>query len=57
MGKNQAEIMENSTDRVCVTSNLGVGVEEGRLKSKLQQDEAQSRYLTGSKLIFLFLWV
>jgi hypothetical protein len=54
----QAEIIEDSTVKVYVISAMGVGVEEGRVPTKVQHDEGdQSRHLSGSKFIFLFLWV
>ncbi len=52
-----AEIVENSTVKVCVTNTLGIDVEEGRVTTKVQRDEDKSRYLSGSKFIFLFLCV
>jgi hypothetical protein len=53
----RAEITENSTIKVYVTKTIAIDVEEGRVTTKVQQDEDQSRYLSGSKLTFLFLWV
>ena len=54
---NWAEITEDSTIKVYVTRTIDIDVEEGRATTKVQRDEDQSRYLSGSKLIFLFLWV
>lgn len=52
-----AEIAENSTVKVCVTSTIDIDIEEGRVTIKVQRDENKSRYLSGSKLAFLFLCV
>ena len=54
---NRAEITEDSTIKVFVTRTIYIDVEEGRVTTKVQRDEDQSRYLSGSKLVFLFLWV
>ena len=51
------EIAENSTVKACVTNIIGFDVEEGRVTIKIHRDEDKSRYMSGPKLIFLFLCV
>lgn len=50
----RAETTEDSTIKVYVTKTVVIDVEEGRVAEKVQD---QSRYLSGSKLIFLSSWV
>jgi len=51
----QAGIIESNVIKACVPTTIGVDVEKGGVTTKVHEDE--SRYLSGSKLIFLFLWV
>lgn len=48
----QAGIIDNDTTKTCVTTGIGTDVEKGGVTT-----EDESRYLSGSKLIFLLLWV
>ena len=52
-----AEIAENSTVEVCVINTIGTDVEEGKVTIKVHRDEDKSRYMSGPKLVFLFLCV
>ena len=52
-----AEIAENSTVKVCVTNIIGNDVEEGNVTIKVHRDQDKSRYMSGPKLVFLFLCV
>lgn len=53
----QAEIKENSTINVSVTSTIGADVEKGEVTTKVNRAEDERHYLSGSKLTFLFLYV
>ena len=52
----QAGLVVDNT-KACATTIIAADLEKGEVTTKVKQPEDESRYLSGSKLVFLFLWV